>query len=109
MTTSPSALQKCNNDLISTLSSLSEKRSVLSRKIAQDQQSHASLTSQVSNLSSQLSAVSKRLENDLKIMGEYDAIIREAEDAYGKIVDSSRNLLEVVRKQGEAVGSNNRF
>jgi sjoegren syndrome nuclear autoantigen 1 len=105
-TDSPSKLQSFNNELVSTLYDLKEKREAASVLLKNDKLTKSNLEAQIAQLDSQLKSVNTRIESGARIVDEYDSIILQTEQAYAKIVSSSRNLLDIVKKQAHELEKN---
>ncbi len=92
------ALQNYNNELVKVLDELCERRQRLQKDIEKDQREKALLDSQLAQLNSKLSALDASLTKKLETKEEYDKTIKDTENAYMKILESSQLLLNVVKK-----------
>ena len=87
------ALQTYNNELVKCLEELCERE--IDKEHAERK---AVLDSQLIQLTAKINAMDASLARKLQTKEEYDKTIRESEEAYMKILESSQVLLNVVKK-----------
>lgn len=59
---------------------------------------------QMNLLSNRLSNINQSLGENREVLDDYDKTIKETEDAYEKILESSQTLLRVLRRETVALG-----
>ena len=91
-------MQTYNNELVKCLEELCERRNALQKDINAEEQQKQTLEAQLAELQSRLAAVDASLGAKLETRERYDRTISESEQAYGKILESSQVLLNVVKK-----------
>ena len=92
------ALQNYNNELVKCLEELCQRRMRLQKEIDKDQREKQILDSQLNQLNAKMAALDESLAKKLDTKAEYDRTIKEGEQAYMKILESSQALLSVVKK-----------
>ncbi|KAI8917600.1 hypothetical protein PhCBS80983_g02691 [Powellomyces hirtus] len=102
---SPSTLQSFNNELVIKLEFLREQREIIGIEILKDEAHREDLQKQIRDLSAQLDRTSQALEKKYAASDRYDRLIKDTEDAYEKIVESSQTLLEVLQRESKTIGS----
>ncbi|NXK93388.1 SSNA1 protein, partial [Formicarius rufipectus] len=99
MTQQGAALQGYNNELVRCIEDLSMQREELSKEIQQAEEERNKLQHEIQALSEQLEHVCENLAQKVASRNELDKILAETEAAYMKILDSSRTLLTVLKKE----------
>jgi Sjoegren syndrome nuclear autoantigen 1 len=99
MTISPATLQSFNNELVKGLESLKEQRGALQKQLLGEQKEAAALEQQIAQLSNSLALATQEIKKKTLLRDEYDRLISETEEAYGKIVESSQTLLKVLHTE----------
>eukprot|EP00310_Coccolithus_braarudii_P013998 CAMPEP_0183350938 /NCGR_PEP_ID=MMETSP0164_2-20130417/22126_1 /TAXON_ID=221442 /ORGANISM="Coccolithus pelagicus ssp braarudi, Strain PLY182g" /LENGTH=112 /DNA_ID=CAMNT_0025522977 /DNA_START=67 /DNA_END=405 /DNA_ORIENTATION=- len=92
-------LQNYNNELVSCIEELREKREELNRSIAADEEEKAKIQNDLRILTERLSRINDNLARKIASRTEYDKTITETEAAYSKILESSQTLLHVLKRE----------
>lgn len=92
------ALQNYNNELVKCLDELCERRQKLQREIDREEKERQTLDEQIASLQSRRDKVDANLRAKIQTRTEYDRTIKESEQAYMKILESSQVLLNVVKR-----------
>ncbi len=92
------ALQSFNHELVKLLEELSERRAKLQKDIEKEEREKQILDSQLAQLQTKMRDVEAGLARKYETRAEYDKAIKESEDAYTKIIESSQALLSVVKR-----------
>ncbi|KAI8586506.1 Sjogren's syndrome nuclear autoantigen 1, isoform CRA_a [Geranomyces variabilis] len=96
---SPSTLQAFNNELVIKLETLREHQHAICQEIEKDEARRAALEHSIADLSAQLDRTNDALANKYAASERYDRLIRDTEDAYEKIVESSQTLLSALQRE----------
>ncbi|NWX85356.1 SSNA1 protein, partial [Nothoprocta pentlandii] len=99
MTQQGAALQGYNNELVKCIEDLSLQKEELNKQIQQAEEEKSKLQHQIQVLNEQLERVCEDLAQKVASRNELDKILAETEAAYMKILDSSRTLLSVLKKE----------
>ncbi|NXG02141.1 SSNA1 protein, partial [Sakesphorus luctuosus] len=99
MTQQGAVLQGYNNELVKCIEDLCMQREELSKQIQQAEEERNKLQHEIQVLSEQLDHVCETLAQKVASRNELDKILAETEAAYMKILDSSRTLLNVLKKE----------
>mmetsp|Transcript_10898 Transcript_10898/g.17739 ORF Transcript_10898/g.17739 Transcript_10898/m.17739 type:complete len:109 (+) Transcript_10898:96-422(+) len=100
------SLQNFNNELVTCIESLREKRDNINREIQQDEEAKARIQRDLSVLTDRLSKINESLARKVASRSEYDRTIQETEGAYMKILESSATLLQVLKRETTSLGKN---
>lgn len=99
MTQQGAVLQGYNNELVKCIEDLCMQREELNKQIQQAEVEKNKLQHEIQILSKQLECVCESLAQKTASRNELDKILAETETAYMKILDSSRMLLNVLKKE----------
>ncbi|XP_050793584.1 microtubule nucleation factor SSNA1-like [Gopherus flavomarginatus] len=99
MTQQGAVLQGYNNELVKCIEDLCMQREELNKQIQQAELEKNKLQHEIRILSEQLECVCESLAQKTASRNELDKILAETETAYMKILDSSRMLLNVLKKE----------
>ncbi|KAM9218187.1 uncharacterized protein RG961_010608 [Leptosomus discolor] len=94
------ALRGYNAELREGLAELRARREELSGRIREEEAERSRLQGRIGALTQRLARTSESLARHLVARSELDRTIAETEAAYGKILESSQTLLDVLK--GEA-------
>eukprot|EP00906_Rhabdomonas_costata_P018433 RCo026926 len=92
-------LQSTNNELVKCIEELREKREEANRQIQKEEEEKARIVSEIQILSDRLAKVDDNLARRYAAKAEYDKAISETENAFQKILESSRTLLHVLKRE----------
>ncbi|XP_042642397.1 Sjoegren syndrome nuclear autoantigen 1-like [Tyto alba] len=98
------ALRGYNAELREGLAELRARREELSGRIRREEAERSRLQGRIWALTERLAGTSESLARHLAARGELDRTIAEAEAAYGKILESSQTLLDVLKGEIENAG-----
>lgn len=99
MTQQGAVLQGYNNELVKCIEDLCMQKEELNKQIQQAEEEKNKLQHEIQVLSEQLECVCENLAQKVASRNELDKILAETEAAYMKILDSSRTLLNVLKKE----------
>ncbi|XP_061852115.1 microtubule nucleation factor SSNA1 isoform X1 [Colius striatus] len=99
MTQHGAVLQGYNNELVEFMEDLRMQKEELNKEIQQAEEEKNKLQHEIQVLSEKLEYVCENLAQKVASRNELDKSLAEIEAAYMKILDSSRSLLNVVKKQ----------
>ncbi|XP_062424973.1 microtubule nucleation factor SSNA1-like isoform X1 [Rhea pennata] len=99
MTQQGAALQGYNNELVKCIEDLCMQKEELNKQIQQAEEEKNKLQHQIQVLNEKLECVCENLAQKVASRNELDKILAETEAAYMKILDSSRTLLNVLKKE----------
>ncbi|NXX80790.1 SSNA1 protein, partial [Urocolius indicus] len=99
MTQHGAVLQGYNNELVEFMEDLRMQKEELNKEIQQAEEEKNKLQHEIQILSEKLECVRENLAQKVASRNELDKSLAEIEAAYMKILDSSRSLLNVVKKQ----------
>ncbi|NXG16498.1 SSNA1 protein, partial [Grallaria varia] len=99
MTQQGAVLQGYNNELVKCIEDLNMQREELSKQIQKAEEERNKLQHEIQVLNEQLEHVCENLAQKVSSRNELDKILAETEAAYMKILDSSRTLLDVLKKE----------
>ncbi|XP_054076684.1 microtubule nucleation factor SSNA1 isoform X2 [Rissa tridactyla] len=91
------ALRGYNAELQEALAELRARREELSGRIREEEAERGRLQGRLWALTQRLARTSESLARNLAARGELDRTIAETEAAYGKILESSQILLDVLK------------
>ncbi|KAM6337583.1 uncharacterized protein FN964_012949 isoform 2-T4 [Alca torda] len=91
------ALRGYNAELQEGLAELRARREELSGRIREEEAERGRLQGRLWALTQRLARTSESLARNLAARGELDRTITETEAAYGKILESSQTLLDVLK------------
>ncbi|XP_035197513.1 Sjoegren syndrome nuclear autoantigen 1-like isoform X2 [Oxyura jamaicensis] len=91
------ALQGYNAALLEGLAELRARRDELSGRIREEEAERGRLQARLGALSQRLARTNESLAGHLAARSELDRSIAETETAYGKILESSQTLLDVLK------------
>ena len=98
-------LQWYNHELQNHLQSLRMKRKEVQEEIQQEEKIRAELEKEVSNLTRKVEDASAQVVVHTRLKEEVDMLITQTENAYGKILESSRTLWHDLRLHNQRKGS----
>uniref|UniRef100_K7F1X4 Sjogren syndrome nuclear autoantigen 1 n=1 Tax=Pelodiscus sinensis TaxID=13735 RepID=K7F1X4_PELSI len=99
MTQQGAVLQGYNNELVKYMEDLCLQREELNKQIQEAEVEKNKLQHEIQILNEQLECVCETLTQKTASRNELDKILAETEAAYMKILDSSRMLLNVLKKE----------
>ncbi|XP_072185558.1 microtubule nucleation factor SSNA1-like [Excalfactoria chinensis] len=99
MTQQGAVLQGYNNELVKCIEDLCMQKEELNKQIQQAEEEKSKLQHEIQILNEQLECVCENLAQKVASRNELDKILAETEAAYMKILDSSRTLLSVLKKE----------
>uniref|UniRef100_G1N493 Sjogren syndrome nuclear autoantigen 1 n=1 Tax=Meleagris gallopavo TaxID=9103 RepID=G1N493_MELGA len=99
MTQQGAVLQGYNNELVKCIEDLCMQKEELNKQIQQAEEEKSKLQHEIQVLNEQLECVCENLAQKVASRNELDKILAETEAAYMKILDSSRTLLNVLKKE----------
>ncbi|NXT18453.1 SSNA1 protein, partial [Syrrhaptes paradoxus] len=99
MTQQEIVLQGYNNELVKCIENLCMQKEELNKQIQQEEEEKNKLQREIQVLNEQLERVCENLAQKVASRNELDKILAETEAAYMKILDSSRTLLNVLKKE----------
>lgn len=99
MTQPGAILQGYNNELVKYIEDLSMQKEELNKQIQQAEEEKNKLQHEIQALNEQLEHVCENLDQKIALRNDLSKILNEAETAYMKILDSSRTLLNVLKKE----------
>eukprot|EP00056_Hartaetosiga_gracilis_P002264 m.52038 g.52038 ORF g.52038 m.52038 type:complete len:111 (-) comp10982_c0_seq1:1233-1565(-) len=103
-------LQGYNNELVKCLEDLKRKREEVHTQVLAEAEEKLQIQNDLHILTERLARVTDALNKKIATRNEYDRLIEETESAYSKILDSSQNLLQVLKRDSDSineVGTNN--
>ncbi|KAJ9457938.1 13 kDa deflagellation-inducible protein [Diplonema papillatum] len=96
-------LQSTNAELLNHIEGMKEKRGELDRFIQKEEEEKARIVNDLRILNERLARVDEGLARKYAARQEYDKTIAETENAFSKIIDSSRTLLHVLKRESTAL------
>jgi Sjoegren syndrome nuclear autoantigen 1 len=99
-----SNLSHYNNELIKILEDLRERREELNRSLLADEEEKASIAKEISRLTNRLTNINEQIIKKEQAKKQYDETIKQSEEAYIHIRDSSEKLLNVLKKERDTLG-----
>lgn len=93
-----------NAELIKCIEDLRERRDEVQRTILAEEEEKARIQKDISLLTDRLSKLNESLVRKVAARNEYDKTIMESEQAFSKILESSQNLLSIMRKELDVLG-----
>ncbi|XP_035401193.1 microtubule nucleation factor SSNA1-like isoform X1 [Cygnus atratus] len=99
MTQPGAILQGYNNELVKYIEDLCLQKEELNKQIQQAEEEKNKLQHEIQTLNEQLEHVCENLDQKIALRNDLSKILNEAETAYMKILDSSRTLLNVLKKE----------
>mmetsp|Transcript_8904 Transcript_8904/g.8003 ORF Transcript_8904/g.8003 Transcript_8904/m.8003 type:complete len:115 (-) Transcript_8904:148-492(-) len=98
-TASGGSLQNYNNDLVSCLQELRQKREAVAKEIISEEREKSRIQKQLAELTEQLQRLNMSIGKKTQSRNDYDKTIQETEAAYMKILESSQTLLHVLKRE----------
>jgi Sjoegren syndrome nuclear autoantigen 1 len=92
-------LQSTNNELVSIVEELKDRRDELDRAIQADTDAKLRLVQEIRTLSAQLAKVEASLQKKIAVRADFDRTIDETTSAFASILDSSKVLLSSVKRE----------
>ncbi|KAK9822486.1 hypothetical protein WJX81_001071 [Elliptochloris bilobata] len=92
-------LQNHNNELVTCIEELREKREALQVQIRDEELEKSKIQQDLQVLTKRLSHINESLQRKVLAREEYDKVIQETESAYVKILESSQTLLTILKKE----------
>jgi len=99
MSSNGADMQSTNNQLIAIIEDLREKRAEVDRLIAKDEEEKQRITTDLRTLNEKLARLDEGLARKYSARQDYDKTISETENAFHKILESSKTLLTVLKKE----------
>jgi Sjoegren syndrome nuclear autoantigen 1 len=99
------SLQNTNNELVKSIEELREKREECDRAISKEEEEKARIVHELQILTDRLKVIDESLNRRYTARAEYDKAIGETENAFSKILESSKTLLHVLRKESSNLKS----
>eukprot|EP00992_Anisonema_acinus_P012339 TRINITY_DN8056_c0_g1_i1.p1 TRINITY_DN8056_c0_g1~~TRINITY_DN8056_c0_g1_i1.p1 ORF type:complete len:110 (+),score=15.31 TRINITY_DN8056_c0_g1_i1:56-385(+) len=96
-------LQTTNNELVKCIEELREKREESNRLILKEEEEKARIVNEVQILTERLSKLDESLNRKYSARAEYDKAISETENAFSKILESSKTLLHVLNRESQSL------
>jgi len=93
------SLQNFNNELVKCIEELRAKHEEVNRLILKEEETKAAIQKDISVLTDKLAKVNERLAKHKQAQREYQNTISETEQAYYKILESSKTLLQVLKRE----------
>ncbi|KAM9371057.1 uncharacterized protein LRP34_009378 [Phaethornis superciliosus] len=98
------ALRDYNAELREGLAELRTRREEVNGRIREEEAERSRLQGRIWALTERLARTSESLARHLALRSELDRTIAETEAAYGKILESSQTLLDVLKGEIETAG-----
>ena len=98
-------LQWYNHELEESLRSLRKKRKEVEEEIRREEKVRMELEKEVSNLTRRFEDASAQVVTHTRLKDEVDKLIMHTENAYGKILESSRTLWHDLRVHNQRLAS----
>ena len=98
-------IQGTNNELVSIIEDLKERRADLDRAIQKEEDDRALVASQIQELTSRLTALDQSLQHKYAARRDFDETIQSTAVSFANILDSSRVLLSTVKRESLALAS----
>eukprot|EP01006_Ploeotia_vitrea_P044276 TRINITY_DN66822_c3_g2_i1.p1 TRINITY_DN66822_c3_g2~~TRINITY_DN66822_c3_g2_i1.p1 ORF type:complete len:112 (-),score=9.71 TRINITY_DN66822_c3_g2_i1:1047-1382(-) len=92
-------LQSTNNELVKCIEDLRQKREESNRLILKEEEEKARIVNEIQILTERLNHIDEGLNRKYAARAEYDKAISETENAFTKILESSRTLLHVLKRE----------
>eukprot|EP01084_Bolivina_argentea_P210939 358900_1 len=92
-------LQSTNADLVKCIEQVREKRDEVARQIQREEEEKARIMNELRILNERLSRLDEGLALKYAARSEYDKAITETENAFSKILESSKTLLHVLKRE----------
>ena len=92
-------VQSTNNELVTIIEELKDRRTELDRNIKKEEEERLRLIAELQALQERLTLVEESLQKKYTTRNEFDRTIAETSSQFTKILDSSRLLLSSVRQQ----------
>lgn len=83
--TQTGSLQNYNNDLVSCLQELRQKREIVSKEIISEEREKSRIQKQLAELTEQLQRLNMSISKKTQSRNDYDKTIQETEAAYMKV------------------------
>jgi Sjoegren syndrome nuclear autoantigen 1 len=98
-------LQVTNNELVSIIEELKDRRGQLDRAIQKEEDERLQIAVQIQELSSRLQAVDQSLQLKYAARKDFDETIQSTAVSFANILDSSRILLSTVKRDSISLTS----
>lgn len=98
-------MQATNNELVTIIEELKDKRQLLDRSIQVDEEERHHLNHELKLLQAKLQRIDDSLAKKYAARGDFDKTIQETAVAFGNILDSSRVLLTAVKRESLGLAS----
>lgn len=99
MATQGGSLQTYNNELVSCIEDLRERKDAINRQVLREEEDKAKIQLDLNLLTDRLAWINEELAGKIQSNNEYDRTIQETEAAYMKILESSQSLLQVLKRE----------
>jgi len=96
-------MQSTNNQLITIIEELREKRAEVDSLITRDEEEKQRIVTNIRTLNEKLARLDEGLVRKYSARQDYDKTISETENAFQKILESSKVLLTVLKKEQNAL------
>jgi Sjoegren syndrome nuclear autoantigen 1 len=98
-------LQSTNNELVSIIEELKERRQELDRAIQREEDDRSLVAAQIQELTARLSALDQALQLKYVARKDFDETIQSTAVSFSNILDSSRVLLSTVKRDSLMLAS----
>ncbi|KAJ4458443.1 putative Deflagellation inducible protein; 13 kDa [Paratrimastix pyriformis] len=92
-------LHTCNSELVKCIEDMYDKRQELQEQIIREEEEKAKIQFDIRMLNERLQRISESLQRKILARDDYDKTIEETEAAYSKILESSKVLLSVLKRE----------
>lgn len=95
--------QGCNNELVSLIEEMKTRKLKVDNEICKLQQEKEKIAMDIKALTARLQNIDEVLKRRINAQQEYEKTIGETQAAYQRILDSSQTLVQVLRRQRDAI------
>jgi len=92
-------LHTCNSELVKCIEDMYDKRQELQEQIMREEEEKAKIQFDMRMLNERLQRINESLQRKILARDDYDKTIEETEAAYSKILESSKVLLSVLKRE----------
>ena len=103
MTNHGNVLQTFNTELEKSLESIYERRDNVAQDIKREQEKQYELESQRNKIKNELIQVDVYLQSKYELKNEFDKVIYNSESAFKKILENSKTLMTIVKKEEASI------
>ena len=98
-------LQTTNNELVTIIEELKDRRSDLDRAIQKEEEAKQVLTAELAQLTARLRTIDDSLKQKYAVRQDFDRTIQDTAVSFANILDSSKLLLSTVKKDSLVLSS----